>query len=75
MGRDTDFHQAHHDVFGYPVVQNALAGNRSFFLIVERRCVVLEILDQRSSFRPGKENFRFAFVYLPTFRHEIPDCA
>ncbi len=49
-------------MFGYAVVDHAFAGNRAFFLRVESRRIVLEILDQCAGFGAFIKNLGLAFI-------------
>ena len=62
MSRNADFCQTGHDEFGDHVVQDTLAGNGAALLGVERRGVVLEILNDRSGFRTFVKNLGFTLV-------------
>ena len=62
MRRDTDFRQTGHDEFGNHVVQDAFAGNGAALLCVERRGIVLEILDDGSGLGTFVQNLGFTLV-------------
>jgi len=69
MRRDPDVVQVLKDIFGDPVVEDALAFDDLMLLCVEGGRVVLEVLDQRSGLRSFLEDLRLAFVDAATAAH------
>jgi hypothetical protein len=69
MGRDADLGQAHHEVFGDPVVQDPLAGDDALLLVVVSGGVVLEVLYQGAGFGAFVEHLRLAFIN-PSSSHD-----
>ena len=72
MRGDVDLRQPHHQKFADPVIEHALAGNGAFFLGVEGRGIILEILNERAGFWSLEQNFCFAFIELPAAGHDVP---
>jgi hypothetical protein len=69
MRRDPDVVQVLKDIFGDPVVEDALAFDDLMLLCVEGGRVVLEVLDQRSGLRSFIEDLRLAFIDAATAAH------
>ena len=69
MRRNTDVVQMLKDIFGDPVVEDALAFDDLVLLRVEGGRVVLEVLDQRSRLRSFIEDLRLAFIDAATAAH------
>ena len=69
MGRNPDVVEVLEDVFGDPVVEDALAFDHLVLLRIEGGRVVLEVLDQRSGLRSFIEDLRLAFIDAATAAH------
>src|SRR5262249_53474297 len=69
VGRDSDIVEMLENIFGDPVVENALTLDHLMLLRVEGGRVVLEVLDQRSGFRTFVEDLCLAFVDAATAAH------
>src|SRR5207237_10058910 len=63
VGRNSDIVQVLENIFGDPVVEDALAFNDLVLLRIEGSRVVLEVLDQRSGFGRVIEDIGLAFLY------------
>ncbi len=57
-----DFGQPQHQAFGDAVVEHALAADGAAFLVIERGCVILEVLDQRAGLGAFEQLLGLAFV-------------
>src|SRR5205809_944736 len=62
MSWHADLTQLCHQIFGNTVIEDALAGNGAFFLIVKGGGIIFEILDKRPGFWSFEQNFGFAFI-------------
>src|SRR6188768_3828006 len=69
MSRNADVVEMLKDVFGDPVIEDALAFDDLVLLRVEGGRVVLEVLDQRSGLRSFIEDLRLAFIDAATAAH------
>ena len=62
MGWYANLFQPLENILRDAVVEHTLTINQRVLFCVERRCIVLEMLDQRARFWPFKEDLGFAFV-------------
>src|SRR6185369_1345285 len=69
--RNSDRLESSENVLGNAIVEHALAADRAALLRVERRRVVLEILDQGTGLRTLIEDLRLAFVNLAAADHVV----
>jgi hypothetical protein len=69
MSRNSDIVEVLEDIFGNAIVEDALAFDDLLLLRVERGCVVLEVLDQRSGLGPFIKDLGLAFVDAATAAH------
>ena len=69
MGRQADSVQLSHHELADAVVQHALAVQHGALFIVERRRIVLEILDEGARLGALIQDLRLAFVDLPALDH------
>jgi hypothetical protein len=74
VGRNPDVVEVLEDVFGDPIVEDALAFDDLVLLCVEGGRVVLEVLDQRPGLRPFVEDFRLAFIDATAAAHRGVPC-
>ena len=65
VGRNADFRQTRHEVFGNAVVQHSLAGDHAALLIVEGGGIVFEVLHQSARLRSFEQNLCLALVDPP----------
>ena len=71
MGRDADPGERSEDMLGDPVVEYALAADRAALLRVERRRIVLEILNQGAGLGTLVEDLGLALVDLAAAGHRL----
>ena len=69
MGRDSDIIEVLEDVFGNPVIEDALAFDHLMLFRVKGGRIILEVLDQRSGLRSFIQDLRLAFVDAATAAH------
>ena len=69
VSRNPDVVEVLEDVFGDPVVEDALAFDHLVLLRIEGGRVVLEVLDQRSGLRSFIKDLRLAFIDAATAAH------
>jgi hypothetical protein len=70
VGRDADRRERREDVLGNAVVDHALAADRAALLGVERRRVILEILDEGTGLGTFVKDLGLAFVNLAATNHK-----
>ena len=69
MGRDAHFTELLKQELGDPVIEDALTFNAVLFFLVERGCIVLEVLDERARFWSLIQDLGLALVNPPPAAH------